>query len=76
MSKLFVVETRSWDCYDSSTIITVLTVPDNETVSTVQSVFNLASQTYDNESKYKVYTLQEWLKLSTRKDWETIKEEI
>ena len=75
MSKLFVVESRSWDCYDSSTIIEILTVPDNETVETVQSVFMLASQTYD-ENKYKVFELEEWLKLSIRKDWETMKTEI
>lgn len=76
MSKLFVVETVRFDCYDSSTIITVLTVPDDETVETIQSVFNLASQTYD-ENKYKVYTLEEWLKLSTNKDdWKTVKTEI
>ena len=76
MSKLFVVTISYNDGYDRDFDVKTVEVPNTETVETVQSVFNLATETYEPENKYKVYLLSEWLKTSLYDDWKTLKTEI
>lgn len=76
MSQVFIVTISYSDGYDSDYNVKSLVVPDTETVETVKEVFLNVTNTYDEKTSYNVYTLQEWLEMSSYYDWETVKKDI
>ena len=76
MSQVFIVTISYSDGYDSDYNVKSITVPDSETVETVKEVFLNATNTYAEKTSYNVYTLEEWLKMSSYDDWETVRNDI
>ena len=76
MSQVFIITISYSDYYDSDYNVKSITVPDSETVETVKEVFLNATNTYDEKTSYNVYTLEEWLKMSSYDDWETVRNDI
>lgn len=76
MSQVFIVTISYSDGYDSDYNVKSITVPDSETVESVKELFLSATKTYDPYTSYNVYTLDEWLQMSSYDDWETVRNDI
>ena len=76
MSQVFIVTISYSDGYDSDYNVKSLVVPDSETVETVKEVFLNATNTYDEKTSYNVYTLDEWLDMSSYDHWYIVKKGI